>query len=215
MVKSSSLIFVLLFAFMFRLEVFSLRLIGVIVLIFSGVLLMVATETHFVLPGFLLVLSGSALGGLRWALTQVLLKNKKLGMDNPAATIFWLSPIMGLTLSILSLILDRWSELVGSRFFDSFGSSLRTCLFLTVPGVLAFCMILSEVSYALRYVLPFLALIHGRIIQRAGVVPMSIAGIAKEVSTITISAWFFGDELTPLNITGVAVTICGKPPPLT
>ena len=54
------------------------------------------------------------------------------------------------------------------------------------------------------------AKLHGRIIQRAGVVPMSIAGIAKEVSTITISAWFFGDVLTPLNITGVAVTVCGK-----
>lgn len=38
---------------------------------------------------------------------------------------------------------------------------------------------------------------------------MSIAGIAKEVATITISAWFFGDELTPLNITGVAITTCG------
>ena len=47
------------------------------------------------------------------------------------------------------------------------------------------------------------------IIQRAGVVPMSIAGIAKEVTTITVSAWFFGDELTPLNITGVAITVCG------
>jgi len=38
---------------------------------------------------------------------------------------------------------------------------------------------------------------------------MSIAGIAKEVSTITVSAWFFGDELTPLNITGVAITTSG------
>ena len=38
---------------------------------------------------------------------------------------------------------------------------------------------------------------------------MSIAGIAKEVSTITVSAWFFGDELTPLNIIGVAITVCG------
>lgn len=38
---------------------------------------------------------------------------------------------------------------------------------------------------------------------------MSIAGIAKEVSTITISAWFFGDTLTPLNITGVGITVCG------
>jgi len=56
---------------------------------------------------------------------------------------------------------------------------------------------------------------------------MSIAGIAKEgknniptivslltvfqlVTTITISSWFFGDELTPLNITGVAITVCGR-----
>jgi solute carrier family 35 protein C2 len=39
---------------------------------------------------------------------------------------------------------------------------------------------------------------------------MSIAGIAKEVATISSSALLFGDELTPLNITGVAVTICGK-----
>jgi solute carrier family 35 protein C2 len=38
---------------------------------------------------------------------------------------------------------------------------------------------------------------------------MSIAGIAKEVSTITVSAWFFGDELTPLNIIGVGITVCG------
>jgi solute carrier family 35 protein C2 len=38
---------------------------------------------------------------------------------------------------------------------------------------------------------------------------MSIAGIAKEVTTITVSAWFFGDQLTPLNITGVSITICG------
>lgn len=38
---------------------------------------------------------------------------------------------------------------------------------------------------------------------------MSIAGIAKEVTTITISAWFFDDQLTPLNITGVSITICG------
>jgi solute carrier family 35 protein C2 len=39
---------------------------------------------------------------------------------------------------------------------------------------------------------------------------MSIAGIAKEVATISVSALLFGDELTPLNITGVAVTICGE-----
>lgn len=48
------------------------------------------------------------------------------------------------------------------------------------------------------------------IIQRTGIVPMSIAGIFKEVTTILISTWVFGDQLTPINITGVVITICGK-----
>ncbi|THH29858.1 hypothetical protein EUX98_g4338 [Antrodiella citrinella] len=192
MVKSSSLVFVLTFAFIFRLEVFSLRLVGVIALIVCGVLLMVATETHFVLPGFLLVLSGSALGGLRWSLTQLLLKNKDMGLDNPAATLFWLAPIMGVTLAIVSFFADHWSDLWTSPFFAGSVATAKTCFFLTAPGTLAFFMVMSEYY----------------ILQRAGVVPMSIAGIAKEVTTISVSAWFFGDQLSPLNITGAAVTVC-------
>ncbi len=144
MCKSSSLIFVLLFAFLFRLEKFSWRLIGVIVLIFSGVLLMVATETHFILHGFLLVITASALGGLRWGLTQILLQNKKLGLDNPAATVFWLSPTMGVTLLIISLIVEGWSGIFGGAFFSGLWKSLETMLYLIAPGVLAFCMVMSE-----------------------------------------------------------------------
>ncbi|KAF7982004.1 hypothetical protein HWV62_30851 [Athelia sp. TMB] len=193
MCKSSSLIFVLGFAFLLRLETFSYRLVGVIFLIFSGVVLMVATETHFVLSGLILVLSASALGGLRWSLSQILLKDKKMGMDNPAATIFWLAPVMGVTLAIISLFIDGWMDVFRSDFFADFWKAMNTMLFLLAPGVVAFCMLMSEFY----------------IVQRAGVVPMSIAGIAKEVTTITISAWFFGDELTPLNITGVAITTCG------
>jgi len=193
MCKSSSLIFVLLFAFLFRIEKFSWRLVGVIFLIFSGVLLMVATETRFVLEGLILVLSASAFGGLRWSLTQLLLRNRKMGLDNPAATIYWLAPAMGITLAIISAIVDSWAAIFGSAFFASFGKTLATTAYLIAPGILAFCMILSEFY----------------IIQRTGVVPMSIAGIAKEVTTITVSAWFFGDQLTPLNITGVSITICG------
>ena len=39
---------------------------------------------------------------------------------------------------------------------------------------------------------------------------MSIAGISKEVATIAVSPWLFGDQLTPLNITGVAVSVSGE-----
>lgn len=144
MCKSSSLIFVLLFAFIFKLEKFSYRLVGVIFLIFSGVVLMVATETHFILEGFLLVISASALGGLRWSLTQILLKNKAMGLDNPAATIFWLSPSMGFTLAILSAILEGWGAVYHSEFFIGFGKAFETIMFLVAPGIIAFCMVMSE-----------------------------------------------------------------------
>jgi solute carrier family 35 protein C2 len=144
MCKSSSLVFVLLFAFLFRLEVFSWRLIGVIFLIFSGVVLMVAAETHFVLEGLILVLSASALGGLRWSLTQVLLKSKKMGFDNPAATIYWLAPVMGVTLAILSSLIENWPSIFRSKFFQGTMPTLETIFFITSPGILAFCMVLSE-----------------------------------------------------------------------
>lgn len=48
------------------------------------------------------------------------------------------------------------------------------------------------------------------IIQRAGIVPLSIAGIFKEVSTIAISSWVFGDQLTKLNVVGVLITVIGE-----
>jgi solute carrier family 35, member C2 len=144
MCKSSSLVFVLFFAFFFRLETFSLRLVGVILLISIGVLLMVATETHFVLVGFILVLSASALAGLRWSLTQMLIRDKRSGMNHPVATIFWLAPIMGLTMAIVSVLLESWSELPGSRFLESPGAILRTTGLLILPGVIAFAMVLTE-----------------------------------------------------------------------
>lgn len=144
MCKSSSLIFVLFFAFLFHLEVFSLRLIGVITLIVAGVVLMVATETHFELVGFLLVEFGSALAGLRWALTQLLLRSRKMGFDNPAATLFWLTPVMGLTLAILTLIVDGPHKVFANKFFENGPEFLRTSFFLISPGIIAFCMVLSE-----------------------------------------------------------------------
>lgn len=144
MCKSSSLIFVLGFAFFFRLEQFSYRLVGVIILIFSGVVLMVATETHFVFSGLVLVLSASALGGLRWSLSQILLKDKTMGLDNPPATIYWLTPVMGATLGVISLVLEGWIMIFKTSFFDGIWASLNTAFLLLVPGVIAFNMLMSE-----------------------------------------------------------------------
>jgi solute carrier family 35 protein C2 len=51
MCKSSTLAFVLIFAFLFKLEKPRLKLIAIIVIITAGVLLMVSNETDFVVAG--------------------------------------------------------------------------------------------------------------------------------------------------------------------
>lgn len=195
MCKSSNLAFVLFFAFLFGLEVIRWSLIGIISLITVGVVMMVAAETKFVLVGAVQVLSASALGGLRWALTQMLLDRDEMGMNNPIATIFWLAPVMGISLISLSAIFESWHTIFAAQsgYFDTIGHTFKTMGLIAAPGVLAFGMNLAEFA----------------LIKRTSVVTLSVAGIFKEVLTIALASSVFGDELTPINISGLCITLLG------
>ncbi|KAJ2821333.1 hypothetical protein IWW50_004679, partial [Coemansia erecta] len=95
MCKSSTLGFVLFFAFLFGLERVRLALIVIITIISVGVVLMAAGEVNFILIGFLEVIGSSAMSGLRWSLTQILLSQARFGMNNPVATMSRLTPVIG------------------------------------------------------------------------------------------------------------------------
>ncbi|GJN92516.1 hypothetical protein Rhopal_005546-T1 [Rhodotorula paludigena] len=194
MCKSSSLAFVLIFAFLFRLEVPSWRLVGIILIITAGVILMVSTETQFDFVGMVQVLTASALGGLRWSLTQLLLHKESMGMHNPIATLFWLAPCMGITLALCSIIFDGWGNVFShEEFWGTLSRTLQTSAAILFPGLLAFSMNVTEFG----------------LIQRTSVVTLSVAGIFKEVVVIFLSTVLFHDELTPINISGLCVTIFG------
>ena len=62
---------------------------------------------------------------------------------------------------------------------------------LVFPGMLAFLMTSSEFA----------------LLQRTSVVTLSICGIFKEVVTITAAGVVFHDPLTPINVSGLLVTI--------
>src|SRR5690349_25018652 len=73
---------------------------------------------------------------------------------------------------------------------DAKGPILGPALLL-FPGCIAFCMTAAEFA----------------LLQRTSVVTLSIAGIFKEVVTISAAGLIFGDKLTPINISGLFVTI--------
>ncbi|MCJ1261497.1 Triose-phosphate Transporter [Lobaria immixta] len=191
MCKSSSLAFVLLFAFLFRLETPSLKLILIIAAMTVGVVMMVAGETEFNALGFVLIISSAFSSGFRWALTQILLLRNP-ATSNPFSSIFFLAPIMFLTLTIIAIPVEGFVSLAkGLRDLTVDKGAVEGIGILLFPGVLAFLMTTSEFA----------------LLKRTSVVTLSICGIFKEVVTITAAGVIFHDPLTPINVSGLMVTI--------
>ena len=191
MCKSSALAFVLLFAFLFRLETPSIKLILIIATMTVGVVMMVAGETAFNALGFILIISSAFFSGFRWALTQILLLRNP-ATSNPFSSIFFLAPIMFLSLLLIALPVEGPRAIIaGVRVLTEEKGVFLGFGLLLFPGVLAFMMTSSEFA----------------LLQRTSVVTLSICGIFKEVVTISAAGIVFHDPLTPINISGLLVTI--------
>ncbi|PQE27456.1 Triose-phosphate transporter protein [Rutstroemia sp. NJR-2017a BVV2] len=191
MCKSSALAFVLLFAFVFRLETPSWRLVGIIFTMTVGVVMMVFGEVDFSAQGFILVIFAAFFSGFRWALTQILLLRNP-ATSNPFSSIFYLAPIMFMSLLIIATPVEGFPALwEGLKTLVEVKGPVLGPLLLLFPGCIAFCMTASEFA----------------LLQRTSVVTLSIAGIFKEVVTISAAGLVFHDPLTPVNISGLFVTI--------
>ncbi|KAI0537982.1 triose-phosphate transporter family-domain-containing protein [Xylaria digitata] len=191
MCKSSALAFVLLFAFLFRLETPTWRLVAIITTMTAGVIMMVAGEVEFHLGGFFLIISSAFFSGFRWGLTQILLLRHP-ATSNPFSSIFFLSPIMFVTLVLIAVPVEGFPNFwAGIKTLSEQWGVLKTPLLLLFPGTIAFLMTASEFA----------------LLQRSSVVTLSIAGIFKEVVTIIVAALVFDDKLTAINISGLLVTL--------
>ncbi|TID29018.1 hypothetical protein CANINC_002166 [Pichia inconspicua] len=215
MVKTSSLIFVLLWGVLLKLEKFTLRIFAIVCIMTFGVGMMIygqhdsndnktLSETppelklvkrilepntkNFVFIGVSLVLISACMSGLRWALTQIILKKNK-HTKNPFLTMLYVSPGMSVFLFIVGALVEGVGEFQNAEIWNDKGF-LTTIGLILIPGFLAFFMTISE------FVL----------LQYASLLTLSIAGIFKELLTIFVSWIVFGDKLSSLNIVGLAVT---------
>lgn len=191
MCKSSVLAFVLLFAFLFRLESPTWKLCLVILFMTVGVIMMVAGEAAFNALGFVLVMTASLCSGFRWSLTQIMLLRNP-ATSNPFSSIFFLTPVMFLALFLLALPIEGPANVIqGIKELTASSGGFFSFILLLFPGILAFLMVSAEFA----------------LLKRTSVVTLSVCGIFKEVLTISAASVAFGDELSPINISGLVVTI--------
>lgn len=193
MCKSAAPIFLLLFAFAFRLETPSIKLISIILIISFGILLTVAKETEFQFWGFIFVMLAAVMSGFRWCMTQILLQKEAYGLKNPLTLMSYVTPIMALATALLSLILDPWDEFKRNNYFNNSWHVMRSCLLMFFGGTLAFIMVLTE------YVL----------VSVTSAVTVTIAGVVKEAVTILVAVFYFHDQFTWLKGAGLLIIMVG------
>jgi solute carrier family 35 protein C2 len=170
MVKSSTPIFVLIWAYLLGIERITWSLIGIIMVIAAGELLTVMGEVDFVMKGFLLCLAASVLSGGRWTLVQLKLQTLEPPLKTTLVTMKLLAPSMFWSMLIISMVVERpWNKFQNADE-ESLGQ-LRDVLTLGgIGGTLAIAMVLCE----------FYLILH------SSALILMIGGVVKEMTTIVI-----------------------------
>ncbi|RLV91190.1 putative nucleotide-sugar transporter YMD8 [Spathaspora sp. JA1] len=194
--KSSSLMFVLLFGLLFRLEKFNWRLIVIVIIMTISVTLMTAKPANYDKQpngvystlGITLAITAAMLSGLRWSFTQILLK-KNPYTPNSISTIFYVSPCMFVALFLLGLYVEGWDNFTSAPIWEIKGV-FGTIGLLIIPGIFAFLMMSCEFM----------------LLKVAHLITLSVAGSFKELLTIGVSSIVFGDRLSFINCIGLTLT---------
>mmetsp|Transcript_7925 Transcript_7925/g.27261 ORF Transcript_7925/g.27261 Transcript_7925/m.27261 type:complete len:342 (-) Transcript_7925:3-1028(-) len=199
MCKSSSPLFLLIFAFLLRLEQPSFQLTGIMGIIMTGVMMSVFGEVKFNAFGFFLVMLAAFLSGWRWGYVQLLLQKgswfgKGKNLQNSVITLYNMTPLMSGIVLFFSVVIERPWRLVGnSAYFSTAGDALMTTFFIVFSGTVAFLMVLAE------FVL----------VAETSAVTFTVAGALKELLTIGAGVVLFGDEISAVNGAGLCVLILG------
>ena len=98
MTKTTSILWLLGFALLLRLEKLDATLVLVVVMIATGLFMFVYHYTEFHLFSFLIVLAAAILSGVRWTFSQTVMQRSQLGLENPVDFMYHIQPVMLITL---------------------------------------------------------------------------------------------------------------------
>lgn len=193
MVKSSTPVFVLLWAYFFQLETITPLLVVVVAIIAAGECLTVLGEVDYDWIGLVMCLGASVLSGARWTLVQLKLHKMEPPIKTSIATMRILSPSMFVSMLIISLAIEKPWVPLSQGYFETAAEGFHTLGLGLVGAVFAISMILCE----------FYLILH------ASAMVLMIGGVVKEMITIIIGVQVFGDELNRINLTGCAIVFLG------
>lgn len=191
--KGASPIFTMFWGLLFRVETFSFPLFSALATIAFGITLASVGEgKDFAILGFVLQLLAVLLGGLRWAMTHVLLKGSSSNAMPPLTATLYTSPTTALCVLPFAIgmegmhVWDRSIELSTEEFAIIAGT-------MTAVATLVFIVLISEYW----------------LVNATSSLALSVAGVFKELLTIGGGILLLSESVSPLNVVGFCICQVG------
>jgi len=193
--KSTSIVFILMWAILLKLEQKHWSLIVIVLMISTGLAMFTYKSTDFVLIGFIMVLSASFLSGIRWTVSQLIMQRAQYNLKNPIDMVYHVQPMMIIALLPFAIGFEstRVATSISLMRFASLSSFIQTVCLVSVGGFIAFLMECAE----------FL------LVSYTSGLTLSVAGIVKEIISLTLAVIFQSSDISVINMLGLVICMTG------
>uniref|UniRef100_A0A182NM34 Sugar phosphate transporter domain-containing protein n=1 Tax=Anopheles dirus TaxID=7168 RepID=A0A182NM34_9DIPT len=196
MTKSTTIVFILIFAILLKLEKKSWSLAAIVVMISSGLFMFTYKSTQFDALGFSFLLFASLSSGIRWTFAQLIMQKSKLGLHNPIDMIFHMQPWMILSVLPFTIGFEGRKLIEGFSMAQLLPTSVIVDMWLkiSVGAFIAFAMEVSEFM----------------VLTNTSSLTLSVAGIFKEICQLVLAVKLNKDEhLSTVNLLGLVMCLGG------
>jgi solute carrier family 35 protein C2 len=187
--KTSVIAWTFFWALILKIEIFRLKTFVIVCFICLGIALAVASPTKISVWGLSFCLIASGAGGLRWAVTERLVKYNEQ-CKNPFVCLHHIAPVSAIFMVPIGLGID-FVPFLDSEFAQDHDISLWTFAIISIGGVMAFALILVEV----------------KLVQLTSSLTMGVLGQLKELLQIILAIVIFKDEVSPINAMGLGLAL--------
>ncbi|CAB3408508.1 unnamed protein product [Caenorhabditis bovis] len=194
MAKSSSILFIVAFSLLLRLERWRASLGLEAGLIACGLFLFTWRSSQLDVNGLFLVELAAACTGIRWTVSQLVMQKEDSAVRHPLDMVAHVQPWM--MIPILPMVWAFEGAEINWKSVFSYNGQYDPWLVVSLifgGGFLAFCMELSE------YLL---------LVNTSGIT-LNIFGIVKEVATLLLAHILNNDTLSEINIVGLILCLIG------
>ncbi|XP_053673240.1 solute carrier family 35 member C2 [Anopheles nili] len=195
MTKSTTIVFILIFAILLKLEKKSWSLGAIVIMISGGLFMFTYKSTQFDALGFSFLLFASLSSGIRWTFAQLIMQKSKLGLHNPIDMIFHMQPWMILSVLPFTIGFEGQKLIEGYSLVQQLPSSVVVDVWLKISfgAFIAFAMEVSEFM----------------VLTNTSSLTLSVAGIFKEICQLVLAVKLNDEHLSIVNVLGLVMCLGG------